>query len=86
MDAARAGLANELTSAVANRILAVVRTGARLEVCAAAAGITRRTLGNWLNRSDHRDFALFQQHFAEAEAYAELAAVKVIFEGMQTDI
>ena len=61
-----AGRPNELTSAVANKILAVARTGARLELCAATAGITRRTLGNWLTRSDHPAFAHFQRYFAEA--------------------
>ncbi len=74
-----------LTNARARRIIAMACTGASIPLCAAAGGVTPNTLKSWRRRNDHEAYLLFQRYFAEAVAYATLATLKAILEGVAAD-
>jgi hypothetical protein len=78
----RRGRPGKLTAARQRRIIDAIRLGARRDEAAAAAGISRRSLQNWLARGEldgergrYRDFA---EAVRTAEAQAELAALRTI--------
>lgn len=71
---------SKLTPEIHARICALLRTGNYRETAAAAAGITARSLRNWLHRGADgvEPFAAFAAECAVAEAEGELRDVELI--------
>jgi hypothetical protein len=72
----------KLTKARSERIVAAVRAGAPRHVAAAAAGVARSTLQNWLMKGEAANASATYKAFAEdlraAEASREIAALQNI--------
>lgn len=69
------------------RIVLALRQGAYVETAAAAAGINKTTLYDWLKRGARGEepFATFSADIEAAQADAELRDVKLVGEAAKTD-
>lgn len=79
----------KLTPALIEKIVGYLRAGAYIETAAAAAGISKQTLYNWLRRAadeNERDpiFAKFAAAVEEAQALAEVRDIALIGKAAET--
>jgi transposase-like protein len=79
----------KLTPALIEKIVGYLRAGAYVETAAAAAGISKQTLYNWLRRAvdeNERDpiFAKFAAAVEEAQALAEVRDIALIGKAAET--
>src|SRR5215211_6194992 len=77
----RRGRPRKLTAKRQKAIVDAVRTGAHREQAAEAAGISRRSLQNWLARGElggEQPYRRFAEAVREAEAQAELESLRTI--------
>ena len=74
----------QLSPAQREAILAAIATGATVEAAAGAAGCSRRSISRWRQRGEQDDATPeeldFYQRYRQAEARAELEALRVISE------
>jgi hypothetical protein len=63
-----------------DKVIAYLRTGSYLETAAAAAGVSKPTLHNWLKRAAHGEerYAEFARDVEEAQALAELRDLALV--------
>lgn len=79
----------KLTPALSDKIIGYLRAGAYIETAAAAAGISKQTLYNWLRRAadeDEKDprFAAFAAAVEESQALAEVRDIALIGKAAET--
>lgn len=74
----------QLSPAQRETILAAIATGATVEAAAGAAGCSRRSISRWRRRGEQDDATPeeidFSLRYGQAEARAELEAIRVISE------
>lgn len=79
----------KLTAERSEKIIGYLRAGAYIETAAAAAGISKQTLYNWLRRAAAEDeedpsFAKFAAAVEEAQALAEVRDIALIGKAAET--
>lgn len=79
----------KLTPALSDKIIGYLRAGAYIETAAAAAGISKQTLYNWLRRAADEDesdprFAAFAAAVEESQALAEVRDIALIGKAAET--
>lgn len=79
----------KLTPALSDKIIGYLRAGAYIETAAAAAGISKQTLYNWLRRAadeDEKDprFAAFAAEVEKSQALAEVRDIALIGKAAET--
>lgn len=75
----KTGRPSKLTPTVTKSLCAALRDGHYLETAAAAAGITRQTVRNWLKRGEVETdgpYRVFFNSIKKAEAQGEIALLK----------